>query len=335
MAATVATDPPPLGTGNRTLDTRGRSIDLAWPNLDDRVMTPHTGSDVWQADRAMTKPRPVPRLLTELVRRRTWAEGLYALLGLPIGIAGFVFTVVTLAVSGGLLVTFIGLPLMAASGLASRQIGLGLRRLANRLIGANIAPPQPFRAERGLLGWIGSCLKDGTAWRSRVYLVLKFPLGIAGFIVALVFWLYGLGGVTYAAWRPFLGCNTTSDGKCHRAIGFTDSWQADTPFRIVLTSLAGAVLLLAAPWAVRGVVYLDQLAIRWLLGPSARALTPREREVLQRMAEGMSNAGIAAELVISDRAVEKHVANIFMKFGMPPAEGENRRVLAVLRYLQS
>jgi DNA-binding NarL/FixJ family response regulator len=70
-------------------------------------------------------------------------------------------------------------------------------------------------------------------------------------------------------------------------------------------------------------------------GDSLAALTPREREVLQRMAEGMSNAGIAAELVISDRAVEKHVANIFMKFGMPPSEGENRRVLAVLRYLQS
>jgi DNA-binding NarL/FixJ family response regulator len=70
-------------------------------------------------------------------------------------------------------------------------------------------------------------------------------------------------------------------------------------------------------------------------GDSLAALTPREREVLQRMAEGMSNAGIGAELVISDRAVEKHVANIFMKFGMPPSEGDNRRVLAVLRYLQS
>jgi DNA-binding NarL/FixJ family response regulator len=70
-------------------------------------------------------------------------------------------------------------------------------------------------------------------------------------------------------------------------------------------------------------------------GDSLAALTPREREVLQRMAEGMSNGGIAAQLAISDRAVEKHVANIFMKFGMPPSEGDNRRVLAVLRYLQS
>ena len=65
------------------------------------------------------------------------------------------------------------------------------------------------------------------------------------------------------------------------------------------------------------------------------ALTPREREVLSLMAEGRSNAGIAAVLVISAGVVEKHVASIFGKLGLPPAEGDNRRVLAVLRYLES
>ena len=63
------------------------------------------------------------------------------------------------------------------------------------------------------------------------------------------------------------------------------------------------------------------------------ALTPREREVLGLMAEGRSNAGIATSLVISAGVVEKHVASIFGKLGLPPAEGDNRRVLAVLRYL--
>jgi len=65
------------------------------------------------------------------------------------------------------------------------------------------------------------------------------------------------------------------------------------------------------------------------------ALTPRERDVLALMAEGRSNAGIAAALVVSGGAVEKHVASIFGKLGLPPAEGDNRRVLAVLRYLGS
>jgi DNA-binding NarL/FixJ family response regulator len=62
-------------------------------------------------------------------------------------------------------------------------------------------------------------------------------------------------------------------------------------------------------------------------------LTVRERDVLALMAEGRSNAGIAAALVVSAGVVEKHVASIFGKLGLPPSEADNRRVLAVLRYL--
>jgi DNA-binding NarL/FixJ family response regulator len=85
---------------------------------------------------------------------------------------------------------------------------------------------------------------------------------------------------------------------------------------------------------------LDPEVVAQLLGASRRsdvlaALTPREREVLERMAEGLSNAGIASRLVITERAVEKHVANIFSKLALPPSDTDNRRVLAVLRYLES
>jgi DNA-binding NarL/FixJ family response regulator len=65
------------------------------------------------------------------------------------------------------------------------------------------------------------------------------------------------------------------------------------------------------------------------------ALTPREREVLALMAEGRSNTGIANAIVVSAGVVEKHVASIFGKLGLPPSEGDNRRVLAVLRYLRT
>jgi DNA-binding NarL/FixJ family response regulator len=85
---------------------------------------------------------------------------------------------------------------------------------------------------------------------------------------------------------------------------------------------------------------LDPEVVSQLLGAGRHAhglaaLTPREREVLSLMAEGRSNAGIAAALVISAGVVEKHVASIFAKLGLPPAEGDNRRVLAVLRFLGS
>ena len=83
----------------------------------------------------------------------------------------------------------------------------------------------------------------------------------------------------------------------------------------------------------------DAEVISQILGRSRRAseldrLTPREREVLELMAEGLSNAGIADRLVVSGGAVEKHISNVFMKLDLEPGEGAHRRVLAVLRYLR-
>jgi DNA-binding NarL/FixJ family response regulator len=85
---------------------------------------------------------------------------------------------------------------------------------------------------------------------------------------------------------------------------------------------------------------LDPEVVTQLLGASRRAgglgtLTGRERDVLGLMAEGRSNGAIAGLLVVSERAVEKHVGNIFSKLGLPPSDADHRRVLAVLRYLES
>ena len=85
---------------------------------------------------------------------------------------------------------------------------------------------------------------------------------------------------------------------------------------------------------------LDPEVVSQLLAASGQAdalgdLTNREREVLALMAEGRSNGAIAHLLVVSERAVEKHVSNIFSKFGLAPSDADHRRVLAVLRYLES
>jgi DNA-binding NarL/FixJ family response regulator len=64
-------------------------------------------------------------------------------------------------------------------------------------------------------------------------------------------------------------------------------------------------------------------------------LTPRELEVLGLMAEGRSNAAAAARLVVTEKAVSKHINSIFAKLGLPPSEDDNRRVLAVLAYLDA
>ena len=84
---------------------------------------------------------------------------------------------------------------------------------------------------------------------------------------------------------------------------------------------------------------LDPLVVRWMLGRKQRTsvleeLTPRELEVLGLVAEGCSNQGVAERMVITQRAVEKHVTAILSKLGLPPEPEAHRRVLAVLAYLK-
>jgi len=81
---------------------------------------------------------------------------------------------------------------------------------------------------------------------------------------------------------------------------------------------------------------LDPEVVAQLLARSRHPLgdlTPREREVLALMAEGLTNAAIAGALVVGGGAIEKHINNIFAKLGLAPGERDHRRVLAVLRYL--
>ncbi len=85
---------------------------------------------------------------------------------------------------------------------------------------------------------------------------------------------------------------------------------------------------------------LDPKVVRELLGRQRRddpleQLTPRERDVLELMASGLTNAGIAGTLVVTEKAVERHVTSIFSKLLDDSAPNEHRRVLAVLRFLQS
>jgi DNA-binding NarL/FixJ family response regulator len=89
-----------------------------------------------------------------------------------------------------------------------------------------------------------------------------------------------------------------------------------------------------------GGTVLDPEVVAQLFARNRRAhpldsLTPREREVIELMAEGRSNGAIASALVVGEGAVEKHVSSIFTKLGLLPADSDHRRVLAVLRYLES
>src|SRR6185436_2659817 len=78
-----------------------------------------------------------------------------------------------------------------------------------------------------------------------------------------------------------------------------------------------------------------QLMVRSRPDDPLAALTPREREVLAAMAEGLTNHGIASLLINDEATTEKHISNIFGKLDLPQTEEDHRRVLAVLTYLNS
>jgi DNA-binding NarL/FixJ family response regulator len=117
-------------------------------------------------------------------------------------------------------------------------------------------------------------------------------------------------------------------GEAHEGVGYLlKDRVAD------VDSLLDAVHRVASGGSVIDPQVVSQLLRRHRKESPIEELSGREREVLDLMAQGRSNHAIAARLVISERAVEKHVTSIFGKLGLPPAENDHRRVLAVLTFL--
>ncbi|MCM3921166.1 sensor domain-containing protein [Frankia sp. AiPs1] len=216
-------------------------------------------------------------------RWRVHREFAYTLVGLPVGIVGFVYAVVAISVGAGLAATVLGLPLLAAMVVGARRFGEANRRLAGRLLHAGVPAPRPFRPRRpGASGWIRAGLGDTVGWRALAYLLLKYPLAVASGVVSITLWSYALGAVTYPVWRPFLPLQHDSDGQGHRGASIGADYFFDTAPLVAAVTVTGLLLLLVARWTVHGLVHLDVLLIRGLLGPTRRSLTAQRVRDLER-----------------------------------------------------
>ncbi|MGW3726544.1 sensor histidine kinase [Streptomyces sp. NPDC000851] len=228
---------------------------------------------------------------------RSWREFAYVLLSLPMGVLMFTYAVTMLALGAGLLVTFLGIPVLAAGLAGCRGLGALERARARGLLGLEVADPEPLRIRKnGLMGWIGAVLKSGTSWRHLLYAVLHFPWAVFSFVVAVNFWAYGWALLTYPLWFWLFPVYGGQDGL--QLYGDeTHHVYLDNPFEITVTALVGLLFTLATPWIVRALTLVDRLLVHGLLGPSRLAT---------RVVELESDRGVVVDTAAADlRRIER------------------------------
>ncbi|MEU0334110.1 sensor domain-containing protein [Streptomyces sp. NPDC006193] len=233
----------------------------------------------------------LPAALRAPVEARSLRAFGYLLLGLPVSLVLFAWTVATVTLGAGLLVTFLGIPVLAAALAGCRGFAVLERARARALLGLDVAGPEPLRVRRpGAAAWMGAVLKSGASWRNALYALAHFPWAVFSFSVAVSFWTTGWALLTYPLWFWVFPAYAGQGGlqlygDAHHSV------HLDNPFEIAVTALVGLVITLVTPWLVRALTTVDGLLVRGLLGPSPLSA---------RVVELESDRGTVADTAAAD-----------------------------------
>ncbi|MEV1020202.1 sensor domain-containing protein [Streptomyces sp. NPDC050264] len=239
----------------------------------------------------------LPAGLRAPVEGRAWREFAYLLLSLPIAVVAFVWSVTMMSLGAGLLVTFIGVPVLAAALAGTRGLGAVERARARGLLGLEVGSPEPVRPRGGgPLAWMGATLKSGVSWRHLLYSVLHFPWAVFSFSVAIAFWTTGWSLLTYPLWQWVFPMYAGQAGI--QLYGDeSHSVYLNNPFEITLTAVFGLLVTLATPWIIRALTTVDRVMVGGLLGPSRLA---------SRVVELESDRGVVVDTAAADlRRIER------------------------------
>ncbi|MFE0188213.1 sensor histidine kinase [Streptomyces sp. NPDC058989] len=240
----------------------------------------------------------VPVGLSAPFSGRTWREFLYLFLSLPMSIVMFAYAIAVISLGAGLLVTFLGIPVLAGGLAGSRGLGSVERARARGLLALDVADPEPVRPSKpGVMGWVGAVLKSGVSWRHLLYSLLHFPWAVFSFVFSLTFWTIGWALLAYPLWRWTFPAYLDQPGIQMWGDGSGSGFYLDTPAEIWLTSGIGLLLVLAGPWVIRGLTQVDRVMVRGLLGPSSLAT---------RVVELESDRGVVVDTAAADlRRIER------------------------------
>ncbi|WP_330298035.1 sensor histidine kinase [Streptomyces sp. NBC_00503] len=239
----------------------------------------------------------IGKVLRAPVEGRMWREFGYLLVGLPLSTLYFSLAITGVSLGAGLLVTFLGVPVLAGVLAMCRGFGRIERARVRGMLRQDIAEPAPIRAEKsGALAGMGALLKSGSAWRHVLYSLIHFPWAVFGFCVALVFWAYGWALLLYPLWFWVFPAFTDQPGLVLVQDG-EYTFTLAGPLMIALTCVTGLGFTLATPWVVRALTTVDRVLVAGLLGPSRLA---------HRVSELESDRGVVVDTAAADlRRIER------------------------------
>ena len=269
----------------------------------------------------------------------TWRGNLFLLISFPVGAATFTFLFTAIAVGVSLAIVWVGLPILAATLVASRW----LARFERRRVGFALAEPvpsgylQPHR--RGMMGWLRTAIGDTATWKDLLWLLILLPaLGLAGFTIAICAWGAGLGLLLLPAWYSAVGGTGVDLGALN--VNTLDEAWIGIPVGLVVLTLAvpltrgagiGLALLgraLLAPSERRRVVELERTRAG-AVDSQAAELQRIERDLHDgaqaRLVALAMDLGMAQEKLDSDPLAARAL--------VAGAHGEAKRALAELRDL--
>ncbi|MEW1694112.1 sensor histidine kinase [Streptomyces sp. NPDC093249] len=244
----------------------------------------------------MDSPR-LPAAIRAPFEARTWRALLYVLIGLPLSVVWFALSVAFASAGAGLLVTFLGVPILAGTLAMCRGFGAVERARARGLLGFDVRAPEPVRGKTGgAFSWMGAMLKSGASWRHLLYALVHMPWAVFSFSVTVAFWSWGWGLFTYPLWQWVFPAYVGQDGIQLYGDG-THDFYLDSSFEIAVTCLIGLLFVMVGPWLLRGLVTVDRLLVSGLLGPSRLA---------SRVTELESDRGVVVDTAAADlRRIER------------------------------
>jgi len=260
------------------------------------------------------------RALREVTAARSWREVLYALICIPLSglsLAAALATVLVTVLSFGIAI----IPLLPVFLAAVRGLAGLFRTLARRLLKIDVQKPARPRRAPGVLGFLVYRLADPVAWRALGYLALRFPMSALQFAFGVMPWVTGLELVAYPLlWHIDATSSQDSHGVTHRYGLAFGSFYFDTWPRALLVTVAGLLLLLAAPWITRAALFPDRWLLPRLLGPSDSSL--RIRELEETRANAINEAALTLRRI--ERDLHDGVQARLVALGMQLGRAESR-----------